>query len=143
MCCSLSSQNKLGFIDGTITKPTEKDGKTLAKINACKMVNSMIQSCIMNVIDPKLHKSVRILILPRNYGKTSRSIILWPTFQRSIDLKWKLPHASKTSRNSWSSSQGSWAFGTNLTSMSKSHVISVDLQKKSSRQWKKSKSINF
>ena len=55
---SLRSKNKLGFIDGAISKPTEKDGKTVAEINAGEMVNSTIQSWIMNIIDPKLHKSV-------------------------------------------------------------------------------------
>ena len=55
---SLRSKNKLGFIDGTITKPTVQDGKTAAEINAWEMVNSMVQSWIMNIIDPKLHKSV-------------------------------------------------------------------------------------
>ena len=55
---SLRSKNKLGFIDGSISKPTENDGKTAAEINTCKMVNSMIQSWILNIIDPMLHKSV-------------------------------------------------------------------------------------
>jgi len=30
---SLRSKNKLLFINGTITKPTEKDGKTVTEIN--------------------------------------------------------------------------------------------------------------
>ena len=55
---SLRSKNKVGFIDGTITKTTVQDGKIAAEINAWEMVNSMVQSWIMNIIDPKLHKSV-------------------------------------------------------------------------------------
>jgi len=55
---SLRSKNKLGFIDGIITKPEETEGKSLAEINVWEMVNSMIQSWIMNVIEPKLHNSV-------------------------------------------------------------------------------------
>ena len=52
---SLRSKNKLGFIDGSITKPTEKEGE---EAKAWEMVNSMVLSWIMNVIDPRLHKSV-------------------------------------------------------------------------------------
>ena len=55
---SLRSKNKLGFIDGTISRPVKEEGKSLAEISAWEMVNSMIQSWIMNVIEPKLHKSV-------------------------------------------------------------------------------------
>jgi len=55
---SLRSKNKLGFIDGVIKKPEEMEGKSVAEINAWEMVNSMIQSWIMNGIEPKLHKSV-------------------------------------------------------------------------------------
>ena len=36
----------------------KEEGKSEAEINAWKMVNSMIQSWIINVIEPKLHKSV-------------------------------------------------------------------------------------
>ena len=51
---SLRAKNKLGFVDGTITKPDPKEGdETLAMV--WEMVNSMITSWIMNVIDPKLH----------------------------------------------------------------------------------------
>ena len=48
---SLRSKNKLGFINGTITKPIEMEGKSLAEINAWEMVNSMIQSWIMNELN--------------------------------------------------------------------------------------------
>jgi len=41
---SLRSKNKLGFIDGTIQRPTMEEGKSLVEINAWEMVNSMIQS---------------------------------------------------------------------------------------------------
>ena len=51
---ALKSKNKLGFIEGTLTKPTPK-GEDLSELNAWEMVNSMICSWIINVIDPKLH----------------------------------------------------------------------------------------
>ena len=54
---ALKSKNKLVFIEGTITKPTPK-GEDLSEFNAWEMVNSMICSWIINVIDPKLHASV-------------------------------------------------------------------------------------
>ena len=55
---SLRSKNKLGFIDGTISRPVKEDGKSLAEINTWEMVNSIIQSWLTNVIEPTLHKSV-------------------------------------------------------------------------------------
>ena len=55
---SLKSKNKLSFIDGSIIKPDLKDGVITQEGKAWEMVNSMIVSWIMNVIDPKLHKSV-------------------------------------------------------------------------------------
>jgi len=55
---SLESKNKLGFIDGSITKPETKDGVVSDKGRAWEMVNSIVVSWIMNVIDPRLHKSV-------------------------------------------------------------------------------------
>jgi len=54
---SLKSKNKLIFIDGSITKPDLKDGVITKEGKAWEMVNSMIVSWIVNVIDPKLHKS--------------------------------------------------------------------------------------
>jgi len=54
---ALKAKNKLAFIDEKLTKPVIKDGVYLAKAIVWKMVNSMIISWIMNVIDPKLHWS--------------------------------------------------------------------------------------
>ena len=39
-------------------KPTQQKGEDLSELNAWKVVNSMICSWIINVIDPKLHTSV-------------------------------------------------------------------------------------
>ena len=54
----LRSKNELGFIDEMIMNSNKKDGKTLAEINTQEIVNSMIQPYIINLINPKLHKSV-------------------------------------------------------------------------------------
>jgi len=55
---ALKAKNKLAFIDGKIIKPVIKDGFYSAEANAWEMVNSMVKSWIMNVINPKLHLSV-------------------------------------------------------------------------------------
>jgi len=55
---ALKSKNKLGFIDGSIQKPTVEKDEYLAELNAWEMVNSMVISWIFNVLDPKLHASV-------------------------------------------------------------------------------------
>jgi len=55
---ALRSKNKLGFIEGTLTKPTSKKEEDCVKLNAWEIVNSMICSWIINVIDPKCHTSV-------------------------------------------------------------------------------------
>jgi len=54
---SLKSKNKLSFICCSITKPDLKDGVLTKEGKVWEMVNAMIVSWIMNVIDPKLHKS--------------------------------------------------------------------------------------
>ena len=54
----MKATNKLGFIDGKITKPTVTEGEESDEANAWDMVNSMVTSWIMNVIDPKLHGSI-------------------------------------------------------------------------------------
>ena len=55
---ALKFKNKLGFIEGTLTKPTPQKEGDLSELNAWEMVNSMICSWIINVIEPKLHTSV-------------------------------------------------------------------------------------
>ena len=55
---TLKAKNKLTFIDGKITKLVMKDGVYLTEANAWEMVNSIVKSWIMNVIDPKLHPSM-------------------------------------------------------------------------------------
>ena len=55
---ALKAKNKLGFIDRKITKPTVGEGEETAEANAWDMVNSMIMSWIINVINPKIHASI-------------------------------------------------------------------------------------
>jgi len=53
---ALMAKNKLGFIGGRISKP--QPAAPLAKKNAWTMVNSMLTSWILNVIEPNLHTSM-------------------------------------------------------------------------------------
>ena len=55
---ALKAKNKLGFIDGRKTKLKVKEGEDTTQLNAREIVNSMITSWIINVINPKLHASV-------------------------------------------------------------------------------------
>ena len=54
---ALIAKNKVAFIDGTLTKPEMWKGSYSPEANAWIMVNSMITSWILNLIDPKLHAS--------------------------------------------------------------------------------------
>jgi len=55
---ALKSNNKLGFIEGTLVKPTPKEGEDVSELVAWEMANSMICSWTVNVIDPYLHANV-------------------------------------------------------------------------------------
>ena len=55
---ALKAKNKLGFIDGTLTRPEYKGGEEFTEYQAWDMVNSMICSWIVNVIEPRLRSSV-------------------------------------------------------------------------------------
>ena len=54
---ALKAKNKLGFIDGTLSKPEVKEGD-FTEYHAWDMVNSMICSWLLNVIERKLRPSV-------------------------------------------------------------------------------------
>ena len=51
---TLKTKNKLGFINGTQTRPTIAAGQDPSELQAWQMVNMMISSWILNVVDPKL-----------------------------------------------------------------------------------------
>ena len=55
---ALRSKNKLGFIDGTLTRPKAKGGEDFSETDAWDMTNSMLCSWLLNVIDPKLRASI-------------------------------------------------------------------------------------
>jgi len=63
----------LVFIDGSITKPKMKGEDITDEERAWEMVNSMIVSWIMNVIDPSLHKSVVYVETAFDSGKILRN----------------------------------------------------------------------
>ena len=55
---SFKSKNKLRFIEGTITKPSPKDGEDTIELQTWEIANSMVCSWILNVIKPKFRTSI-------------------------------------------------------------------------------------
>ena len=107
-------------MDGRIPKPKLPDDIYSFETNAWKMVNSMIKSYIMNVIDPKLHASVAMSNRRMLCWRILANDIQFPVCPEFINLNLKLPLPSEKSKT-WSSSfVGSWVYGTNLTTMSTS-----------------------
>jgi len=70
-----------------IIRLEEKDGKSLVEINVWEMVNSMIQSWIMNVIEPKLHKSVAYINSAQKLWKTIKKRYVVPNIPKIHKLK--------------------------------------------------------
>ena len=50
---ALKAKNKLGFIEGTLKKPDPND-ENITELQTWEMINSMICSWILNVIEPQL-----------------------------------------------------------------------------------------
>ena len=55
---ALKAKNKIVFIDGTLTRPTPKENEEFSEADAWDMVNSMLCSWLLNVVDPKLRMSI-------------------------------------------------------------------------------------
>ena len=55
---ALIAKNKVAFIDGNVAKPDMKKEGNPTQMNAWIIVNSMITSWILNVIERKLHASI-------------------------------------------------------------------------------------
>jgi len=51
---ALKAKNKLGFIEGTLKRPAETSDEDFSEANAWDMVNSMLCSCLRNIIDPRM-----------------------------------------------------------------------------------------
>ena len=84
----MRAKNKLGFIDGIITKSGMTGGdENLAMTNAWEMVNSMITSWIMNVIDLKLHGSIAYINSPHAMWQNIRKRYSVPNIPRIHKLK--------------------------------------------------------
>jgi len=69
---ALKAKNKLGFIDGTLSKPEVKEGD-FTEYHAWDMINSMICSWLLNVIERKLRPSVA-------YAETAKA--MWEDLQK-------------------------------------------------------------
>jgi len=60
---ALKAKNKLGFVDGSLSRPKEVEGEEFSECHAWDMFNSMLCSWLVNVIDPKLGMTVAWLML--------------------------------------------------------------------------------
>ncbi|XP_074304679.1 uncharacterized protein LOC141639456 [Silene latifolia] len=54
----LDTKNKLGFIEGTIKKPSSSGDEDDLEAVAWRQCNAMLRAWLRNVIDPKLHPSI-------------------------------------------------------------------------------------
>ena len=55
---ALKAKNKLRFIDGMLERPNEQEDEEFTECHAWDMVNSMLCSWMLNIIDPKLQMSI-------------------------------------------------------------------------------------
>ena len=55
---ALRSKNKLAFLEGKLTRPADVEGADFSEAQPWDMVNSMLCSWLLNVIDPKLRMNV-------------------------------------------------------------------------------------
>ena len=74
---ALTVKNKIALVDGTITKPDPKGECNPAQINAWIIVNSMVTSLILNVIEPRLHASIA-------YADSAQAI--WENIQKRYSV---------------------------------------------------------
>ena len=65
MLIALSVKSKLGFIDGSITKP---EGNDLNLLNSWIRNNNVVVSWILNFVSTEFSASVIFLILPMRFG---------------------------------------------------------------------------
>ena len=71
------AKNKLGFIEGTLMRPTTKDDEEFFECHTWNMANSMLCYWLLNVIDPKL----RMMIA---YCETARS--MWDDLWKRCEM---------------------------------------------------------
>ena len=94
---ALKAKNKLGFIDGSITKPTTD----LEELSAGEIVNSMIRSWILNVIDWKLHTSVAYIDSAQEMWNNIQKRYAVPYIPRIHQLKAKIASCKQTNKKWW------------------------------------------
>jgi len=79
---ALTAKNKAAFINGIIPKPDIATGVRPIEVNAWVIVNSMVTSWILHVIDLKLHASIA-------YAESAQSI--WV----NINKRYVIPNVPK------------------------------------------------
>ena len=55
---ALRAKNKLEFIKGILTQPDRTQGGDARELQAWEIVNSVVSSWLLNIIDPKLRLSI-------------------------------------------------------------------------------------
>jgi len=61
MRTALKEKNKLPFINGSLVRSTEKEDEEFSKCHAWDIVNLMVCSWLLNIIDPKLRMTILYL----------------------------------------------------------------------------------
>ena len=67
---ALNAKNKLAFTNGTLMRPKAKDGEEFSECHAWDMVNLMLCSWLLNIIDPKLQLAIPYCDTALVCGKT-------------------------------------------------------------------------
>ena len=92
----MKAKNKLGFIDGSIMKTKMKTNMQSDELNAWKIINSMMTSWIMNVIDLKLHTSVAYVNLAQAMLNNIQKRYTIPNIPRIQRLKAEMHPVNRT-----------------------------------------------
>jgi len=74
---ALKAKNKLRFIDGTLERPNEQEDEEFTECHAWDMVNSMLCSWMLNIIDPKQRMSIA-------YSDTTKT--MWDDLKKRYGL---------------------------------------------------------
>ena len=75
---ALKAKNKLGFVDGTLTRLKAKVNEEFLDLDTREMVDSILCSWLLNVIYPSLRMNMLTRTQCRSCGRTWRNAMLWP-----------------------------------------------------------------
>jgi len=93
---ALRAKNKLGFLKGIVKKPVLAEEGDPMELQAWEIVNSMISSWILNVIDPRLQSSIAF---------TDLAYAMWTTLKKRYSVA-NVPKIHKLKANIADCKQG-------------------------------------